>query len=156
MTTALIWMKLARGYNEQRKDATMKPMFILLTTLFSSISQASVYSCKVTEEYEVSNAGELVRADHKIYRNHQFHIDKRTGVISSEKLIITNDTALTRRTVIDMGGTENSYKLISLTDTFGEPRGTNVDYITVLEHRKSPEKPFTMLYQTRILSGVCN
>lgn len=101
-------MKLFWGNNEQRKDATLKNLFILVTTLFSCISQASVYSCKVIDEYLLSDAGKIVvKPDYSGYRNIQFNVDKTTGVISSDKMIITNELA-DKRTVIDMGSRARS------------------------------------------------
>lgn len=67
------------------------------------------------------------------------------------------NTAYPTKNVIDLGGNGNSYKLIWISQEIaGSVGGRNVVYLDVKEYHESPAKPFTMIVNSKTLSGLCN
>ena len=133
----------------------MRCIALLIASLFSSLSYAGAYSysCEINGEYKFGSDGQLVPDDRKIYLGQQFNVERKSGVVLGAG--VGNSSYLTK-TVIDIGGKEQAYKLIWISkEVVGTNGGRNAVYLSVEEYSESDVKPFSMIVGSQVLSGVC-
>ena len=119
----------------------IKYLLILLTPLY--LMSQSDYTCKI---HEVSNSF------YKPLINESFNLERKTGVMSGA---LRNDY-VTKPNIIDMGGKDNSYKVVTtLTTNQGYGKGSNVHVLIVDEYVKTDSKPFVYLWNSDIFTGIC-
>ena len=133
----------------------MRLLALLIASLLASLSYAGgySYSCEITGEYKYGSDGQLVPDDRKIYLGQQFNVERKTGVVLGAGV---SNSSYPTRTVIDVGGKQQAYKLIwTSKEVAGTNGGRNAVYLSVEEYNESDVKPFSMIVGSQVLSGVC-
>lgn len=127
---------------------------LLIFMLLPSTAYAGPYSyeCEVYGEYVYSTYGELT-PEKKIYFGEKFNVERKSGVVLGGSV---GNSSYPTKTVIDMGGKEQSYKLLwvskEVDDTNG---GKNAVYLSIEEFNENFLKPFTLVVGSTVLSGLC-
>lgn len=128
---------------------------ILLLMLFLTLpvfANPFSYSCKITSEYNLSSDGELL-LDNKIYAGSEFKVDRKTGVVLGGGV---GNSSYPIIEVLDSGEQGQTYKLLMLSKTItGTSNGRNVMFLNIREYETGDKKPFTLLVNTRVLTGLC-
>lgn len=107
------------------------------------------YQCSVQQAAEVDVAGKM-----KTYKPSPqliFSVSRRTGTIIGAPFSNTISPSTTTVQVIDYGGKEQSFKVLSVyKGTF-----TNADYLIIEEFTEGQEKPFRGMAMSSIYTGTC-
>ena len=119
-------------------------VFLTVATTLASAYQTA-YKCVVKESKMLKDDGFLEEFDY--YKGKEFIVDKATGRMNGG---VTNHNANTAPNVIDPGGDQQAYKVIT---TFGPY--TSVAYLYVAEFTEGYEKPFMHRKDGNLLSGTC-
>jgi hypothetical protein len=133
----------------------MRYLTLLIASLFSSLSYADAYSysCEINGEYTFGSDGKLVPAKQKIYLDQKFNVERKSGVVLGGGV---GNSSYPTKTVIDIGGKEQAYKLIWISkEVVGTNGGRNAVYLSVEEYNEGDIKPFSMIVGSEVLSGVC-
>ena len=137
-----------------RKRGRMKhfiPLIMLLVTS-SVLGDVYNYECDIVGEYIYGAKGELV-PEKKEYAGDKFYVERKLGVVLGSSL---GNSSYPSRQVLDPGGVRQAYKLIWVSKELeGTNGGKNVGYLNVQEFVKGAEKPFVLIVDSRVLSGVC-
>ncbi len=134
----------------------MLTIFATISILISSsaFSNPYTYECDIKSEYTLSDDGALITSGTQIYNGKKFNVERPSGIVLGGG--VGNSTYPTK-TVIDPGGMGQSYKLLwTSREVIGTKGGKNAIYLTIQEYNVSSSKPFTMVIDSRILSGICN
>jgi glycerol-3-phosphate dehydrogenase len=97
-------------------------------------------------------SAKMVEAQEKQYLGRVFTVERRTGIMAGA----LKNAYLTKPSVIDMGSSENSYKVVTtLRLEEGVGRGTNVYALVVNEYFRGESKPFVFLENEEVFFGTC-
>jgi hypothetical protein len=147
-------------YSENPMTRTSHAAFAV--ALFSCISGPAsagdfAYICEVRHIYNLQQNGSLETFPtselEKLMKQSSFSISRETGALTGNSA--TLDTSLAKTThVLNRGSKENSFEAIA---DFGDFKsGTHpFQYIEVEEFNKAAEKPFVLLGQLGVITGVC-
>lgn len=107
------------------------------------------YKCVVTTAYVLTNKGKLETTGLvKAYLGAEFVVDRETGRMIG---IVSNHNAYGKPTVLDAGGGDQAYKVI----TIYRPK-VFVDFLLVHDFVDGVTKPFFFISGPQVLSGTCN
>jgi hypothetical protein len=130
-------------------------IFLILLLWLPHLSNAGEYSysCKVKGELLSTDAG-LITSGNEIYLDSKFSVERKSGVVLGEDI---GNSSYPTKQVIDMGSSDQSYKLIWISrEVIGFEGDYNSVYLNVEEHNPNLLKPVTLNLGSRTLSGVCN
>ena len=130
--------------------------FVFLATSIFAINNLYAgpveYKCEINYEYFLTSSGEL-KEEKRIYKGEKFHIERPTGTVLGGGL--GNHFYPTKK-IIDPGSKEQNFKLLYLSKhVVGTENGKNAVYIEVNEYAETYEKPFVVITNTKVLSGIC-
>jgi hypothetical protein len=124
---------------------------------FSGLAEAGeyAYTCEVSHVYDLGNNGLLktLPALENVMKENSFSVSRETGALIGNSL--TLDTSLAKSIhVINKGSTENSFEAIA---DFGDfKNGTHpFQFIKIEEFSKGVEKPFVVMGEVGIVTGIC-
>ena len=136
---------------------TIHVVFAVLFLCTSGVASAEVsaYTCNVGHVYTLTKNGSLETMPvlEKIMKKSSFSVSRETGAFIGKST--TLDTSLAKSTrVINRGSKENSFEA---TADFGDSEnGTHpYQYIQVEEFNKGAEKPFVVMGEVGIVTGIC-
>jgi hypothetical protein len=113
------------------------------------------YTCEVRHVYSLANNGSLetLPALEKTMKENSFSVSRETGALIGNSL--TLDTSFAKSTrVINRGAKENSFTAVADLGAF--ENGTHpYQYIRIEEFRKGAAKPFVVMGEVGIVTGIC-
>lgn len=110
------------------------------------------YRCVIERVAKADNSPLLLKQLQKDYVGKQFTVERRTGMMAGA----LKNSYRTTPTVIDMGSTDNSYKVVnSLRKDQGVGFGSNAYMLVVNEFERSPEKNFLFADNDEVYFGTC-
>jgi hypothetical protein len=113
------------------------------------------YACKISHVYNLGNDESLETSPEleKIIKESTFSVSRETGALIGNSIAF--DTSLAKQTrVINRGSTTNSFEAIA---DFGKfKNGTHpFQFIKISEFRTGADKPFVLMGEVGIATGVC-
>jgi hypothetical protein len=135
---------------------------VAFAVLFSCLSCSAsagefAYTCEVSHVYSLKENGSLETFPdselEKIMKKNSFSVSRETGALIGNSA--TLDTSLAKSTrVIISGSKENSFRAIA---DFGDFKSGNHPYqfIEIEEFRKGAKKPFVLMGELGIVTGIC-
>ncbi len=110
------------------------------------------YKCEIKYEHSLTSIGELSEGK-MIYKGERFHIERPSGTVLGGGL---GNRFYPTKIIIDPGSKEQNFKLLYLSNPVkGTENGKNAVYIEVKEYAETYEKPFVVVTNTKVLSGIC-
>jgi hypothetical protein len=95
---------------------------------------------------------QLLEPRTKLYQGREFTVERRTGLMAGA----LKNSYVTRPEVIDLGSSENSYKVITtLRQDQGAGRGSNAYLLVINEYKQGPRKPFVYVDNDDVYFGTC-
>lgn len=121
--------------------------------LSASANNQPNYYCKINRVVmPASNSEDVLRYAEKTYVGEIFSVERETGLMTG----IVKNSYVTKPVVIDMGSTENSYKVIStLRPDEGLGPGSNIYALTINEYEAMQDKSFVFLSNDSVYLGTC-
>jgi hypothetical protein len=111
------------------------------------------YVCTIEHLQSISARSEKVVAMlNREYLKKEFTVERRTGLMSG----VLKNSYITRPEVIDLGSSENSYKVVTtLRKNQGAGAGSNIHALVVNEYDKGSTKPFVFMDNGDLFLGTC-
>ena len=133
-----------------------KSAIVLLALLAASqvgAQEARDYQCAIERVANADGAdGKVLEAQKKALVGKSFTVSRRTGVMAGA----LKNSYITRPEVIDVGSSENSFKVVTtLRREQGLGPGSNVYVLVVREYEKGAKKPFVFLDNDELYFGTC-
>lgn len=140
-------------------NSTSHFVFAVLLSCLSSATSADAftYICEVSHLYSLGKNGVLETSPEseleRLMKKNSFSISRETGVLIGNSASL--DTSLAKSTrVINRGSKENSFEAVA--DFGGFESGTHpYQFIKVEEFQKGTVKPFVVMGEVGIVTGVC-
>jgi hypothetical protein len=129
-------------------------IFLVLLLWLPHLSNAGEYSysCEIKGELLLTDDG-VLRSENEIYLGSKFNVERKSGVVLGEDI---GNSSYPTKQVIDMGSSEQSYKLIWISrEVIGFEGAYNSVYLNIQEYNPNFLKPFTLNLGSRTLSGIC-
>jgi hypothetical protein len=122
----------------------------LLATPVSAIA-AQDYRCTIKHVVSASSAPNQ-EAQSSAYVGKEFTVERRSGLMAG----VLKNSFSTKPVVIDLGSTENSYKVVTtMRREQGVGAGSNIYALTIQEYEAGPAKPFVFLQNDMAFFGQC-
>ena len=128
----------------------MKTLTLVALSLACSLAVASEhYKCVVKTATLLSDSGDLrVTELTKVYVGEEFVVDRETGRMIG---LVTNHNASGKPTVLDLGGGDQAYKVL----TIYKPK-VFVDLLLVQDFVDGTTKPFLFISGPQVITGTCS
>ena len=138
----------------------IRTIYVAFAVLFLSTSGCAAaaefaYACKVSHVYSLANSGSLETrpALEKIMKKHSFAVSRETGALTGNSTTLDTSRAKSTR-VINRGSIENSFAAVADFGAF--ENGTHpYQYIQIQEFLKGTVKPFVVMGEVGIVTGIC-
>ena len=138
----------------------IRTTYVALAVLLLCIGGAAsagefAYACEVTHVYHVADDGSLKRlpAMEKVMREQSFSVSRETGMLNGNSLTLDTSRAKSSR-VLTRGSTKNSFTAVADFGPF--ENGTHpYQYIKIQEFLKGAAKPFVVMGEVGIVTGIC-
>jgi hypothetical protein len=132
-------------------------IFLFLCNNYTASAGEFSYTCEVSHVYNLEKNGELKTFPdsmlEKIVKENTFSVSRETGMLIGNSASMDTSRAKTI-TVINKGTKENSFKAIA---DFGNFENGNHPFqiIEIEEFSVGTEKPFVLMGELGIVTGVC-
>lgn len=138
----------------------VRTIYVAFAVLFLCTNGAAsagefAYACEVSHVYSLANNGSLetLPALEKIMREHSFSVSRETGALTGNSTTLDTSRAKSIR-VINRGSMKNSFTAVADFGAF--ENGTHpYQYIQIEEFLQGAAKPFVVMGQAGIVTGIC-
>ncbi len=130
-------------------------------SLLICVVSLSGYSLAANQDYkcEIERVSVVEGNDSNTYKmfaesfiGQEFTVDRKTGLMVGS----LKNSYVTSPQVIDIGSSENSYKVVStMRVDQGAGAGSNIYALNVDEFIEGPKKPFVFLQNNKVFFGTC-
>ena len=113
------------------------------------------YACEASHVYHVADDGSLKRlpALEKVMKEQSFSVSRETGMLTGNSLTLDTSQAKSTR-VLTRGSTKNSFTAVADFGIF-ESGTHSYQYIKIEEFLKGAAKPFVVMGEVGIVTGIC-
>jgi len=126
-------------------------MLAALLVIPASAIAARDYRCTIKHVVSASSAPNQ-EAQSSAYVGKDFTVERKSGLMSG----VLKNSYLTKPAVIDLGSSENSYKVVTtMRREQGVGAGSNIYALTIQEYEARPDKPFVFLQNDMAFFGQC-
>ena len=109
------------------------------------------YECEIRSQNTISDDGVFELGS--VYKGNKFHVDRSTGVVLGGDV---GNSLYPTKNILDPGNDQMSYKLIWISDgIYGADRHHNTVYLVIEEYAKQMLKPFILIINATVLTGLC-
>lgn len=136
---------------------TSRTVFAVLLLFTSSAAAPGefAYTCQVSHVYSLANSGSLERipALEKVMKENSFSVSRETGALVGKSKTLDTSRAKSTR-VLTKGSTQNAFSAVADFGAF--ENGTHpYQYIQIQEFLKGAAKPFVVMGEVGIVTGIC-
>lgn len=128
-------------------------LFFIASLPGLSFAGSQDYKCKIERvSFAEGDDSDTYKMFAKAFIGEEFTVDRKTGLMVGS----LKNSYVTSPQVIDIGSSENSYKVVSTMRVIeGAGAGSNIYALNVEEFVEGPTKPFIFLQNNKVFFGSC-